>query len=280
MPLNKKATIGTWIKDFKKSDAPQFKGKTEKERRDMAIAAYLNKEEFVYEDLQRDAEVRQKKQDRKEQDIERIKGMISRHQSAHDHHKQQSKEADNAAQAKKHSDSQAAHARSLAIAKEKLANRMNENVNVDDAHYDAQQHSNGSMSVKKVMGKASLIMKSYHKEKDGHSFAKKHGYKASNYVKTPGGSKMHLHKESTLHEDMNFRVEVEGLPAMFMYGSGPAQIKTQLRKIIKQPSMITSVKRVTDAEVKRSFRLKAQGRDDDSDGEIDSRQEDVNRRKK
>ena len=80
MPLDKKSTIGTWIKDFKKSDAPQFKGKNEKERRDMAIAAYLNKEEFVYEDLQRDAEVRQKKQDRKEQDIERIKGMISRHQ--------------------------------------------------------------------------------------------------------------------------------------------------------------------------------------------------------
>ncbi len=88
----------------------------------------------------------------------------------------------------------------------------------------------------------------------------------------PDNKKKKKMKESTLHEDMNFRVEVEGLPAMFMYGSGPAQIKTQLRKIIKQPSMIQSVKRVTDAEVKRSFRLKAQGRDDDSDGEIDSRQ--------
>ena len=34
--------MGTWIDDFKKSDAPQFKGKNEKERRDMAIAAYLS----------------------------------------------------------------------------------------------------------------------------------------------------------------------------------------------------------------------------------------------
>ena len=46
MPLDKRATIGTWIKDFKKSDAPQFKGKNEKDRRDMAIAAYLNKEGY------------------------------------------------------------------------------------------------------------------------------------------------------------------------------------------------------------------------------------------
>lgn len=34
--------MGAWIDDFKKSDAPQFKGKNDKERRDMAIAAYLS----------------------------------------------------------------------------------------------------------------------------------------------------------------------------------------------------------------------------------------------
>ena len=34
--------MGAWIDDFKKSDAPQFKGKSDKERRDMAIAAYLD----------------------------------------------------------------------------------------------------------------------------------------------------------------------------------------------------------------------------------------------
>lgn len=33
--------MGAWIDDFKKSDAPQFKGKDDKERREMAIAAYL-----------------------------------------------------------------------------------------------------------------------------------------------------------------------------------------------------------------------------------------------
>ena len=34
--------MGTWIKDFQDSDAPQFKGKSDKERRDMAIAAYMS----------------------------------------------------------------------------------------------------------------------------------------------------------------------------------------------------------------------------------------------
>ncbi len=41
MPLKVSDGIGAWIKDFQKSDAPQFKGKNKEERRDMAIAAYL-----------------------------------------------------------------------------------------------------------------------------------------------------------------------------------------------------------------------------------------------
>ena len=79
-----------------------------------------------------------------------------------------------------------------------------ESINHDDAHRDAQQHSNGSMSVKKIpsMIKKSgdkhlhLHMKSYHKEKDGQDFAKKHGYKVKNYVKTQSGTRMDIHKES------------------------------------------------------------------------------------
>ena len=79
-----------------------------------------------------------------------------------------------------------------------------EAINHDDAHRDAQQYSDGSMSVKKIpsMIKKSgdkhlhLHMKSYHKEKDGQDFAKKHGYKVKNYVKTPSGTRMDIHKES------------------------------------------------------------------------------------
>ena len=34
--------MGDYIKDFQKSDAPQFKGKSKEKRREMAIAAYLD----------------------------------------------------------------------------------------------------------------------------------------------------------------------------------------------------------------------------------------------
>ena len=42
MPLDPKDGIGSYIKDFKKSKAPQFKGKSKKKRQQMAVAAYLD----------------------------------------------------------------------------------------------------------------------------------------------------------------------------------------------------------------------------------------------
>lgn len=42
MPLKLSHGMGAWIKDFQKSDAPQFKGKSSKERRDQAVAAYMS----------------------------------------------------------------------------------------------------------------------------------------------------------------------------------------------------------------------------------------------
>ena len=53
--LGKDADAGDYIDDFKKSDAPQFKGKSDKKKRDMAIAAYLDakdkKEEVELDEL-------------------------------------------------------------------------------------------------------------------------------------------------------------------------------------------------------------------------------------
>ena len=43
--LSKDADAGDYIDDFRKSDAPQFKGKSDKKIRDMAIAAYLSNKE-------------------------------------------------------------------------------------------------------------------------------------------------------------------------------------------------------------------------------------------
>lgn len=45
-----KAKMGDVIKDFQDSDAPQFKGKSDKKRREMAIAAKLSAEEVEQTD--------------------------------------------------------------------------------------------------------------------------------------------------------------------------------------------------------------------------------------
>ena len=88
---------------------------------------------------------------------------------------------------------------------EMMINRpFKEAINHSDANRDAQTHSDGSMSVKKIPSMIKkpgdkhlhLHMKSYHKEKDGQDFAKKHGYKVKNYVKTQSGTRMDIHKES------------------------------------------------------------------------------------
>mgnify|MGYP001175852161 CR=1 FL=1 len=48
MPLTKKSDAGDYVDDFAKSKAPQFKGKSKKKKRQMAIAAYLsNKNELA-----------------------------------------------------------------------------------------------------------------------------------------------------------------------------------------------------------------------------------------
>ena len=94
-----------------------------------------------------------------------------------------------------------------------LFEEVEEAINHDDAHRDAQTHSDGSMSVKKIPSMIKkpgdkhlhLHMKSYHKEKDGQDFAKKHGYKVKNYVKTPSGTRMDIHKEMVDPMDLRGR---------------------------------------------------------------------------
>ena len=67
----------------------------------------------------------------------------------------------------------------------------------------------------------------------------------------------------SFYEDLTFKVEVEGLPAMYMSGNSPGQVKNHLRKLVKQPSMIKSVKRQTKFDVKKMYRDKSQGKEVD-----------------
>lgn len=60
-------------------------------------------------------------------------------------------------------------------------------------------------------------------------------------------------------EEFTFKVDVEGLPSMFMKGNSPGEVKSHLRKLVKQPSMVQGVKRVTKHDKKKEFRKRAMG---------------------
>lgn len=141
MPLKVSDGIGAWIKDFKKSDAPQFKGKSEKERRDQAIAAYLS------------------------------------------------------------------------------------------------------------------AKRGPQKEAETHASADK---KPEKYIGPDGKTKIRMVPvKKKVDEEFMFKVEVEGLPQMFMKGNSPGEVKTHLRKLVKQPSMVKSVDRMTKHDVKKQRRKQA-----------------------
>ena len=86
-------------------------------------------------------------------------------------------------------------------------------------------------------------------------------------AKTPADhnkyAKMGYTHEKPTNEAVQYKVDVEGLPPTFMTGKSTAEIMAKLRKIVKQPSMIKSVERHTDMEVRKAFRNKAQGREMD-----------------
>jgi len=69
--LPKDADAGDYVKDFRKSDAPQFKGKSDKKKQKMAIAAYLDSKEEVEE------ERRQLKDPKKEAMVMKLKGSYA-----------------------------------------------------------------------------------------------------------------------------------------------------------------------------------------------------------
>jgi len=71
-------------------------------------------------------------------------------------------------------------------------------------------------------------------------------------------------------ESFDFRVNIDGFPEMFMSGNSPSEVKTNLRKLVKQPSMIQSVDRVTKADKKKHHRDKVKESLDESSKTVQS----------
>jgi hypothetical protein len=70
-------------------------------------------------------------------------------------------------------------------------------------------------------------------------------------------------EETITEAEMNYRVSIEGLPDFFVSAKNPGEVKIKMRKMLKKPDMLNKVMRVPDAAMKKHFRLKAQGKDED-----------------
>ena len=70
-------------------------------------------------------------------------------------------------------------------------------------------------------------------------------------------------QSSKFNEEMNYKVSIEGLPDFFVNANNPGEVKLKMRKMLKKPDMLSKVARVPDAAMKKHFRLKAQGKDDE-----------------
>ena len=183
MPLDPKDGIGSYIKDFRKSKAPQFKGKSKKKRQQMAVAAYLDAKRGPQEAKLAGSTLKlfgQNNRDGSKPELDRDKPTFAK-------------------------------LRKKAIQKK--------NIKKTQSAYDK------------------------HNKDDVLS---KHGFKRPMMDDVKEGS---------------YKVSIAGLPDMYMDDKTPGALLQKLRKIVKQPSLITDVERTTDAKKKKAFRQKAQGRE-------------------
>ena len=59
-----------------------------------------------------------------------------------------------------------------------------------------------------------------------------------------------------------YKVEIEGLPKMYMDTDNPGELRRDLRKIVRKVDMVKNVERVQKSQVRKDLQLKIQGKDE------------------
>jgi uncharacterized protein YoaH (UPF0181 family) len=75
--------------------------------------------------------------------------------------------------------------------------------------------------------------------------------------------RMYNEEVESVEEESMYKVDIEGLPQVYVTGNSQGEVKNTLRKLLKKPDYIRMVKRAPEAEMKQYFRLKAAGKDVD-----------------
>ena len=80
-------------------------------------------------------------------------------------------------------------------------------------------------------------------------------------------------KNESLGEAVRWKVKIEGLPSIYMDAGSAGEVRTKLRKLVKQPDMIQDIDRVTDTQMKKDLRNRLAGKDSDPSAEVNERME-------
>jgi len=70
-----------------------------------------------------------------------------------------------------------------------------------------------------------------------------------------------MKKESIDEATIDYKVNVDGLPPMFIDAKNPGEVKMKLRKLLRRPDSIGDVTRITKTDLKKYFRIKGMGKD-------------------
>jgi len=236
MPLDPKDGIGSYIKDFKKSKAPQFKGKSDKKKRNMAIAAYLDAKRGPQESTFAGSNLKlfgQLNRDRSIPELSMSKKIKAKVQ------------------------------RGLVGPSTKKKPLMFRTMGKDAK--DMQKKADVITVTKKAPDtKMALAKRALNREGVIPNYADKMKNKNINKSDKDKLLKMRqmLDKEKPIKkEDTSFKVSIDGLPDLYMNDKTPGALLQKLRKIVKQPSLIKDVDRITKNKVKKAYRDKAQGRE-------------------
>ena len=68
-------------------------------------------------------------------------------------------------------------------------------------------------------------------------------------------------KKESLDEGVRWKVKIEGLPPVYMDAGSASEVRTKLRKLVKQPDMVQDIDRVTDTQMKKDLRDRLAGKD-------------------
>lgn len=271
---------GAYVKDFKKSDAPQFKGKSDDKLRDMAIAAYLDdKEENMQIEKMMDAyAVRYELQGKgrlvqaykTKPDAEKRAKILKSMGGVKDvsitgPHNLNMKED----MSRYYDDTM------LGLGKPKVWNPKNKKF--EDYEVTIKEDYEVSMAVgqlrtvQEYATKITNVLNSKGSDYDIEAWVQSKITKAEDYLNSVGHyleNNPEVEKEEVMKNDHDlseakFEVKIKGLDTMFIDASSAGTVKANLKKMLRNPKDIESVERIAPTDMKKALRKKIAGKEDD-----------------